>query len=64
LRNVVERLIILSKDKIAKTDIDTYVNTSNTERSKLHELFDQFESPEKLQRYIMKEYDNYKGVLA
>jgi DNA-binding NtrC family response regulator len=64
LRNVVERLIILSKDKITKSDIESYVMKSSVERSKLTELFDQFESIEKLQRYITKEYDNYKGALV
>ena len=64
LRNVVERLIILSKDKITKADIDNYVNTSNSERSKLQEIFDQFDSAEKLQKYILKEYEAYKGILV
>ncbi len=64
LRNVVERLIILSKDKITKADIENYVNTSNSERSKLQEIFDQFDSAEKLQKYILKEYEAYKGILV
>lgn len=64
LRNVVERLIILSKDKITKTDIENYVNTSNSERSKLQEIFDQFDSADKLQKYILKEYEAYKGILV
>ncbi|HMS98367.1 MAG TPA: sigma-54 dependent transcriptional regulator [Saprospiraceae bacterium] len=64
LRNVVERLIILSKDKITKTDIENYVNTSSSERSKLQEIFDQFDNSEKLQKYILKEYEAYKGILV
>ncbi len=65
LRNVVERLVILSKDKITKSDVESYVSaSSSSERSKLHEIFDQFDSNEKLQKYIQKEYENYKGVFA
>lgn len=64
LRNVVERLIILSKEKITKGDIENYVNTSSSERSKLQEIFDQFDSAEKLQKYILKEYEAYKGILV
>ncbi|MBP6396379.1 MAG: sigma-54-dependent Fis family transcriptional regulator [Saprospiraceae bacterium] len=64
LRNVVERLIILSKEKITKTDIENYVNTSSSERSKLQEIFDQFDNSEKLQKYILKEYEAYKGILV
>lgn len=65
LRNVVERLVILSKEKITKSDVENYVTTSSSsERSKLQEIFDQFDSSEKLQKYILKEYENYKGVLV
>lgn len=64
LRNVVERLIILSKEKITKGDIENYVNTSSSERSKLQEIFDQFDSAEKLQKYILKEFEAYKGILV
>jgi two-component system, NtrC family, nitrogen regulation response regulator NtrX len=63
LRNVVERLIILSKDKITKADIECFVASTGTERSKLHEIFDQFDSTDKLQKYILKEYENYKGLV-
>ncbi|MBK8700423.1 MAG: sigma-54-dependent Fis family transcriptional regulator [Saprospiraceae bacterium] len=64
LRNVVERLIILSKDKVTKADVENYVNNSPSERSKLHEIFDQFDNLEKLQKYIVKEYETYKGILV
>jgi two-component system, NtrC family, nitrogen regulation response regulator NtrX len=65
LRNVVERLVILSKEKITKADVENYVTTSSSsERSKLQEIFDQFDNSEKLQKYIQKEYENYKGVLV
>ena len=45
-------------------DIENYVNTSSSERSKLQEIFDQFDSAEKLQKYILKEYEAYKGILV
>jgi two-component system, NtrC family, nitrogen regulation response regulator NtrX len=65
LRNVVERLVILSKDKISKSDIESYVlSVGGAERNKLHELFNQFESADALHAYIAKEYETFKGVFA
>jgi two-component system, NtrC family, nitrogen regulation response regulator NtrX len=64
LRNVVERLVILSKEKIVKADVENYVTSMSSERSKLHELFNQFETLEGLQSYISKEFETYKGVLV
>ncbi len=64
LRNVVERLIILSGDIITKKDVEIYVVPSSANKSKLEALFDQFENVGSLQKYIEKEYDKYKGVFA
>lgn len=64
LRNVVERLIILSKDKITKLDIENYVQSSVSDKTKLKEVFDQFDSLDKLQKFISKEYEVYKGVFV
>jgi DNA-binding NtrC family response regulator len=64
LRNVIERLVILSKDKITKSDVENYVKLPSNEKSKLQELFDQFDSIEKLNKFIAVEYDKYRSVLA
>ncbi len=64
LRNVVERLIILSKTSITKQDVIDYVNPSSNQRSELEDLFEKYNSFEKLSNYLQKEYDKYKGVLA
>ena len=58
LRNVVERLIILSGDEIAVQDIQTFVVPSQGEGNKqMHEVFDQFSDLKELQ----KEFSNYKS---
>ncbi len=64
LRNVVERLIILSKTSITKQDVIDYVNPSSNQRTELEDLFEKYNSFDKLSNYLQKEYDKYKGVLA
>jgi DNA-binding NtrC family response regulator len=65
LRNVVERLVILSKDKISKQDVENHVlSVAGSERNRLHELFNQFDNVESLHSYIAKEYEAFKGVYA
>jgi len=58
LRNVVERLIILSGDEIVVEDIDTFVVPSQGKGSqRMHDVFDQFSDLKELQ----KEFSNYKS---
>jgi DNA-binding NtrC family response regulator len=64
LRNVVERLIILSGDTITKKDVEAYVLPSSANKSNLARIFDKFDDVESLKSYIMSEYDRYKGVPA
>ena len=64
LRNVVERLIILSGDTISKKDVDDYVISKSDKRNHLERIFDKFENVEKLKSYIENEYEKYRGVLA
>ena len=64
LRNVVERLIILSGDAITKKDVESYVVPSSAKKSKLEEIFDQQKNLNSLQSFIEKEYDNYRAVVA
>ncbi len=64
LRNVVERLIILSGDEITKKDVDRYVVPNQSKSSDLQKLFDKFDSLEELQRHVTSEYEKYNAVLA
>ncbi len=62
LRNVVERLIILSKDDITKKDVQMYVTPSSGKDSGIIRLIDQFSDLNSLQEYISKEYNKAKGL--
>ena len=64
LRNVVERLIILSGDQISKKDVQNYVVNNADNRSKLQSLMDQFDSEEKFLAFAREEFEKYKGVLV
>jgi len=62
LRNVVERLIILSGDQITDKDVFNYVlPSSSTQNSKFKEIFEQFNNVDELQKFIKEEYSNYKS---
>lgn len=61
LRNVVERLIILSGNEITDEDVLRYVVPSSpSDLHKFSELFDKFNSVDEIHRFIDKEYTNYK----
>jgi len=61
LRNVVERLLILSREGITLKDIEIYVlPAAASDRLPLAGLFRQFENLEDLQQFIAKEYRNFK----
>lgn len=64
LRNVVERLIILSGEVIKDEDVHQYVFPSSASKSKLQDMFDQFDDLKSLQSYIVKEYEKYKGAFV
>ena len=59
LRNVVERLIILSGDKITEEDVKNYVSTSTKGISKLGDLFEKYENIDDLIKFVKSEYDKY-----
>ena len=62
LRNVVERLIILSGEKITKADVVSFVMPSTVSNSKgkvLQELFSKYNSVEDVMSFVKKEYDNF-----
>ncbi|HAV29795.1 MAG: sigma-54-dependent Fis family transcriptional regulator [Saprospiraceae bacterium] len=64
LRNVVERLIILSGDQIGKKDVQNYVVNNADNRSKLQSILDQFDSEEKFIEFAREQFEKYKGVPA
>ena len=62
LRNVVERLIILSGEQITDKDVFSYVVPASSNRNnKFKEIFEQFNSVDELQKFIKEEYSNYKS---
>jgi len=62
LRNVVERLIILSGEQITDKDVFSYViPASSTRNNKFKEIFEQFNTVDELQKFIKEEYSNYKA---
>ncbi|MBK7466300.1 MAG: sigma-54-dependent Fis family transcriptional regulator [Saprospiraceae bacterium] len=60
LRNVVERLIILSKQKITRKEVVDYVIPASQRNTKFRELFDQFGTIHELNDFIKKEFQSYK----
>jgi len=60
LRNVVERLIILSAEDITEDDVLRYVvPMSSKEVSEFKKIFDQFDSLEEVYEHIAKEYKKH-----
>ena len=64
LRNVVERLIILSAEKIKKSDVEKYVHVESGEKSEMDILFDKFEDEYSLIDFIKSEFRKYKSVIS
>jgi len=64
LRNVVERLIILSGEEVGKQEVIKYVTPNSQHRYSLDELFNTYDNIKDVQSYVKKEYDNRRGVLA
>lgn len=63
LRNVVERLIILSGDTITDQDVLNYVIPSKVVNNPhFKDIFDKFETVDEMQRFIEKEFNQYKAV--
>lgn len=63
LRNVVERLIILSGNSITASDVESYVYSSD-KNNVLTNLFDKFENFSELNSYLKQEFENYKSALV
>ena len=63
LRNVVERLHILSDKVITRDDVANYVIPSSADRNNpLLELFRRFDSKEALFRFVEQEFDRFRGI--
>ncbi len=62
LRNVVERLIILSEKNITEDDVYNYVMPSSAPESRFGEFFDKFNNMDELRTFIEGEYTKYKAV--
>jgi two-component system nitrogen regulation response regulator NtrX len=65
LRNVVERLIILSSNTITARDVENFVHSSASAHDAMHQLFDRFDDFGSLQNYMKSAFEKYKeGVLV
>ena len=60
LRNVVERLIILSGDTITDKDVDNFVAPTAQSNREVYSLFRGFKSLEDIHSFIDKEYASFK----
>ncbi len=60
LRNVVERLIILSDKKVTASNVNDYVSPKLMSKSRFADLFHEFDDIKAVHRYIEKEYSEYK----
>ena len=61
LRNVVERLIILSGSEITDEDVFRYVIPTNAnDAQQFREIFEKFDNVDELHQFIDKEFTNYK----
>ena len=64
LRNVVERLIILSDQKITEKEVLSYVVPSSPKMNKFKELFGEFDKVEEVYKFIEREFSNYKAEIS
>ena len=64
LRNVVERLIILGKEKITKKDVIDFAVSVSNKRNSLEDLFEKYDTFAELRNHLEKEYEQYKGVVV
>lgn len=64
LRNVVERLIILSGTTITAKDVETFVHSAAHATSSMQALFDQFDDFASFSKYLKTEFEKYKGELV
>jgi two-component system, NtrC family, nitrogen regulation response regulator NtrX len=63
LLNVIERLIILSKNKIGRKEVLDYVIPASQRNYRFKELFDQFDNIQELNEFIKKEFAAFKTLV-
>ncbi|MBK7231453.1 MAG: sigma-54-dependent Fis family transcriptional regulator [Saprospiraceae bacterium] len=63
LRNVIERLIILSKVKITRKEVLDFVIPASQRNLRFKELFEQFDTVQELNEFIKKEFVAYKAEM-
>lgn len=56
LRNVVERLIILSKDSVTAKDVKNFVSNTSGPKTGIDKIMDKFDTLEQLQAYVSEVY--------
>lgn len=64
LRNVVERLVILSGTTVTRQNVIDYVTISRFKGDALASLFEKFDTLEQLQDFVRERFDEYKAVLV
>lgn len=65
LRNVIERLIILSDKTITAADVEAYVQGSSAKVNRsIYSVFDQYDDYPSLEKYVKAEFEKHKGILV
>ncbi len=64
LRNVVERLIILCKGHVTKSDVSKFVSVNVDTRSEYESLFERFDTLEQLQSFVAQNYRSSKKQIV
>ncbi|MBK8348292.1 MAG: sigma-54-dependent Fis family transcriptional regulator [Saprospiraceae bacterium] len=64
LRNVVERLIILSGNVIIAKDVEMFVHSSAHAADGMHSIFDKFDDFNSFSKYMKAEFEKYKAELV
>ncbi|MCZ2100220.1 MAG: sigma-54 dependent transcriptional regulator [Chitinophagales bacterium] len=65
LRNVIERLIILSDKTITAADVEAYVQGSSAKANRsIYSIFDQYDDYPSLEKYVKAEFEKHKGILV
>ena len=62
LRNVIERLIILSEQNITLADVENFVLPTMKRHDQLKNLFDKFENEAAVQAFVAGEYQKYSEI--
>ena len=60
MRNVVERLIILSGSQVTDKEVENFVAPTSPTKSQFRSLFREFRNVEEIHSYIDKEYASFK----